>query len=98
VLVVTRAPEITAAEGWANVEPDRRIPIRFLWLVINGYTFRTGGVLVVSMWVPTLAFAIPPLWLIRRGRAKRGKGLCEACGYDLRATPERCPECGLLTG
>ena len=30
--------------------------------------------------------------LTRRLRAK--KGLCLACGFDVRASPERCPECG----
>ena len=33
-------------------------------------------------------------WRRRRAAARRSAGLCPQCGYDIRATPTTCPECG----
>lgn len=51
----------------------------------------------IPHWVPgSLAAVCPSLWIVKaqRVRRRRREGHCPKCGYDLRATPDRCPECG----
>lgn len=76
---------------------------------INGQAVGTAqGPITVAYRVAAIPFAVPAVVFgliallpsIRRKRSSRlrreraTRGLCPACGYDLRATPGQCPECG----
>ena len=54
----------------------------------------------VSLGWPLLLSAVASVVLVARAvRVRRPRpGVCRRCGYDLRATPERCPECGMVAG
>ena len=56
----------------------------------------TSSVYVPYWFLMLVALVQPALMIARRHRARRGVrlGLCGVCGYDLRASRERCPECG----
>ena len=74
---------------WKFPPPARPVTFRFV-RVTHGY-----AVLATATALPVLAGAVR---LLRRYRrcCLRLRGLCPSCGYDLRATPERCPECGAV--
>jgi hypothetical protein len=67
------------------------------------YHHRPPGALRIGVpfWLPLSFAVVPPLWWLLRQMQKRFRthaGLCRACGYDLRASKDRCPECGSPIG
>jgi hypothetical protein len=60
---------------------------------------QSGSSIVISYWFPLVAAMGLLCVLLRQhlhSRMRIRDGLCLACGYDLRATPDRCPECGTI--
>ena len=105
--------EHVRAPGTPFDYPDGRVRLETLGFDVVGGSrvwygndpIRVRGVGVsLPWWYLLLLAAAAPLetlgrrmWAQRPSERRRRAGLCVACGYDLRASGERCPECGAAT-
>lgn len=63
-------------------------------LMVVGIIAPSWFVVGITAVPPGLAYLVWRRW--RRTELRRERGQCVRCGYDLRGTPERCPECGAV--
>ena len=92
----TAASSMGVERSWAGFGLYSRHTLRQAGL-IDDYK----GVQLPYWFLTPLAGWLPTVWGVKAKRRwqrerRRGLGLCLHCGYDLRATADRCPECGSI--
>jgi hypothetical protein len=96
LLVVPESSARSARISWST--DPKPIPARLAYLEVGAKVQGSEISIWLPHWLSLLSFSVLPLHWMLSHRVRRAKklGLCSVCGYDLRATPRRCPECGTM--
>jgi len=90
--LLARGIEEHAAYDYKNVSAVDGVPLSYM-----AVEYKTA---IAPLWSVSACLTLFPLWKtakLLQSKRRRDAGRCSRCGYDLRATPDRCPECGAVS-